>query len=260
MVWDLRNSFISNEMKILSCCLIVILISSMSTVGADDIVINSDNQKQSKFDDGIVSIKDDTRHGNYLHVTLTENMGLAENSSPQNDQIKQPVTTHAYSINLSEKITIDENRGIPLSVIILPHSLDLQTTMNKISNNERSRFNGKLITIDDIQSDEQTTITLSHLENNFAQHTENNVVPSLEKIFYTNIISNISLEYNGITIVSQITQPIENEVVWLSHATTDPKNPTMLLLLVPLSGYLLLRSREEKFRFFKSKQGLLFCF
>ncbi|MBI1828914.1 MAG: hypothetical protein HYR87_05500 [Thaumarchaeota archaeon] len=250
------KNLIANDTKIISFCLIVILISSMSTASADNIVINSNNQKQIRFDD-FALIKTEMHHTNNFQVSLTENMGLSENAPQKNDQAEQGSAIHAYSVSLSEKITLTENQDARFVVIIFPHTLNLQTTMDKISNSERIRFNGKTIVVDNIPFYGMTAITLSQLETNFVQHTENNPMQLLEKIFYTNIISNISSEYNDINTVSQIIQPIENDVVWIDH-TTDPKNPTILLLLVPLSGYLLFRKREEKFQFFKSKQVLSF--
>lgn len=253
---DLRKTLISNkiknlitnETKILSFCLIVILILSMSTANADQIVINSDNQKQIRSSD-IVSVKTVMHHPNNFQIALTENIGLAENSPPKNGQVKQDSTTNTYSLNLSEKITLNENHDTSFIVITTSHPYALQTTMDKISNNERVRFNGKSIVVDNIPPDKQT-ITLSQLENDFVLYTEKNIVQSLEKIFYTNLISNISPAHNEINTVSQIIQPIGNDVVWFVHAGTDPKNPIILLLLVPPSGYLLFRSRREEISIF----------
>ncbi|HET6458877.1 MAG TPA: LamG domain-containing protein, partial [Nitrosopumilaceae archaeon] len=86
-------------------------------------------------------------------------------------------------------------------------------------------------------------------------------VTTVGKIAFVKPISDISLiAQNNIILSYTNSNSLENDIIRLAHDVTDIKNPTILLLLVPLSGYILFRSEEEKFQFFNTRKILSFCF
>ncbi|MBI3642297.1 MAG: hypothetical protein HY222_07895, partial [Thaumarchaeota archaeon] len=239
----------------------LLVISFLSSASAYDLTINSDNSKKASLGNIDPTNTNNLHRPQKFQINLSENIGIAENIPQKNDPGQVP-KLHTYTINMVERIALTENTNNKQIVfVVIKQYLDPKTSMDRISNLERIRFNGRSILTENFYSTEQSfTNKISQIENNFVQYTENNIDQSLEKIFHANIIPNISLAYNDINTDLKIIQPVENEIAWIAHVATDPKNPTILLLLVPLSGYILIRTEEEKFQFFKSKQVLSFCF
>ena len=74
-------------------------------------------------------------------------------------------------------------------------------------------------------------------------------VDEIEKLFLQPQIwaTFISESHKDISIVSEKSLELRDDAAKYTITLVDTKNPTILLLLVPLSGYILIRSEEEKF-------------
>src|SRR5437899_662440 len=72
--------------------------------------------------------------------------------------------------------------------------------------------------------------------------------------------SNFLKPYNDISAFFIQPNSLKNNIITSVSDVTDPKNPTIILLLVPFAGYILIRSKETRFQFSKSRQALSFCF
>ncbi|MBI3640073.1 MAG: hypothetical protein HY223_07135, partial [Thaumarchaeota archaeon] len=264
------------KIKIISILLFFTLsISSLTIASADSMIINSnyDNQKsilntQQKIEQSNV-IKSHTSR--QFNIDLTENFGIAENKNSQQAP-SAPITNISMqqkTINLSERINVLENDLNPNTIALVKQSFVLKTTTDRIWNTERIRFNGKSIVTTNVLWNEQTSnVKMSSLindlqsfEKSINDHITNNLAATVEKIIFVKPISDISLiAQNNIILFSTNSNSIENDIVRLAHDVTDTKNPTIFLLLVPLSGYILFRSEEEKFQFFNTRKIVSFCF
>jgi hypothetical protein len=198
-----------------------------------------------------------THHGKNFQITLRENVGISENSPQKNNQQGLSPSVHAFAVALSDKIALTENHDEKISFVVTKQYLDLKTIMERISNIERIRVSGKSVIIHNVLSNEQPSTSI--IDKDFNQYYENNFAQPLYKLYFNTVPTVYLIEHN-INTVSAISNSIQNESVILIHDMTDPKNPIILVLLVPLSGFLLIRSEEEKFQFFKLKQTLSFCF
>ncbi|MDC8453782.1 MAG: hypothetical protein LV477_12845, partial [Candidatus Nitrosotalea sp.] len=136
------------------------------------------------------------------------------------------------------------------------------TTLEKISNNERIRFNGRTITVSNENSDR--TSELQNVLTNSIKLISQKIDEPIMQIFYK---TDLPTSINAITInVLQptttgfytITSDIVKDVGVVSHDVSN-STPVILLLLVPLSGYILLRSEEDKIKLNKN-QIFSFCF
>src|SRR3972149_6110962 len=91
-------------------------------------------------------------------------------------------------------------------------------------------------------------------------HTENNAIMALDKIFFLPQINLDNLiSHNEINVFYETSNSITNSLVEIIYDVVDAKNP-IILLLVPLVGYILIRSAEEKFEFNNFKKILSFSF
>ena len=264
------------KIKIISILLFFTLsISSLTIASADSMIINSnyDSQKsilntQQKIEQSNVIKSHNSRQ---LHIDLTENVGIAENKNSQQNP-STPITNISVqqkTINLSERISVLENDLNPNTIALVKQSFVSKTTTDRIWNTERIRFNGKSLVTTNVLWNEQTSnVKMSSLINDLQSfekpindHVTNNLATTVGKIIFVKPISDSSLiAQNNIILFSTNSISIENDIIRLVHDVTDTKNPTILLLLVPLSGYILFRSEEGKFQFFNTRKIVSFCF
>src|SRR5438445_11340771 len=90
--------------------------------------------------------------------------------------------------------------------------------------------------------------------------TANHFVKIPDKISFFGLPLEISKTFNDISAFFIQPNSIKNNIITSVSDVTDPKNPTIILLLVPLVGYILIRSKETRSQFFKPRQALSFCF
>jgi hypothetical protein len=199
-----------------------------------------------------------------FQITLSENIGLSENKPQQNTGSTDRISNgRTLSINLSEKIELTENTSASNIIAVIKTNDDSKTTMERISNYDRIRFNGKTIVRDNLLWMEQKPTKLSDLVDNKLsfQSSVQNIQDNLVGNFW---ISNPFLQeslYADKEIVAffKTGDLIKIQLAVIIHDAADTKNPTILLLLVPLSGYILIRSEEASLNFFRSKKFLSFC-
>ncbi|MDE1845471.1 MAG: hypothetical protein KGI10_09125, partial [Thaumarchaeota archaeon] len=145
----------------------------------------------------------------------------------------------------------------------------MQTTLDRILSKERIRSNGKSISvIADPDNELSSNIKLLNLESykttstissNF--HYGNNQYVSQQILSITyGIENNFSFLENKIITYHQKIEQDWNDVKPIVEKTTDPQNPIFLVLLVPLSGYLLIRSEDVKLKISNPNRILSVCF
>ena len=246
----------------------------MTIASADSVGFNSIEQTKNNTIEPAHKIKlaqNDQHESKQYQINLSENVGVGENgNSPKEKQndVTEKIANTQISLNLSEKLSASENNFDQDTIAMLKENSDRKATMERIWNTERIRFNGKSI----VQNNELLNDQLSsgmplkllddviHLAEKFdIKQSTNNVLIILNKILFVQPVIQI-LDVNEIHVLSETYSLVKNNVVSFAYGTIDSKNPTILLLLVPLSGYILIRSEEEKFQFFNKKKSLSFVF
>src|SRR5579872_4936309 len=200
--------------------------------------------------------------GKHLSINLEEHVGVSVNQ-PHDQPSNQNVNQYASQkfISLSENVSILTSNLDHNAVMVIKESCERLTTLEKISNNERIRFNGRTITVLNENFD-RTSYELQNVLTNSIKLISQKIDQPIIQIFYkTDLLvsfDDINTQFLQPTTTGfyTITGYIAKDVGIASH---DLSSTTMLLLLVPLSGYILLRSEEEKISYNKN-QIFSFCF
>ncbi len=210
-----------------------------------------------------------TESHKHFQVGVDENVGISENNgNPQNDQII-PTQTSSKDKNVSihETLSFVTNLTDQNTVFVVAQQPQVSTTPERISNVVKIRYNGKTMFVDDNSWDHSSTVNLDDLAQNVKSHTnnwnENNPLIGVEKLIqapsYKNIVSISEVYSVGNDVFYPILQSIAGNANKLAHDIGNTQNPTILLLLVPLSGHILARAEGAQLEFFRTKQFLSFC-
>ena len=256
----------------------LLAISSLTIATADSIVFNSNHAQQNAIENPQEKIAQTTASNSnspkHFQIDLAEGIAINTTDLPQqekqNDSTETPQGMHK-TINLSERLEISVDDFGQNTIVALKQNSDRQTAMERIWNSDRIRFNSKYVVTDNptwyeqTQTDHLSTV-IGNQKQSLEQHfitdnLETNVKRVLDKIFLLQpTASNNSILQNEVASLFEISNSIKNDLIGITYDVVDTKNPTILLLLVPLVGYILIRSEEEKFEFHNLKQALSFCF
>ena len=133
------------KIKILSIFVAFLLaISSLSMVSADDIVIRSDHSQQILFGNIDPTPSSNSYHPQHYQISLTENIGVSENSPNKNDQKPQTPAVHNYGVELSEKINLTENQNSKIVLVVIKQNYDEKIITTR-SNNKKSKNSIKIL-------------------------------------------------------------------------------------------------------------------
>jgi hypothetical protein len=245
------------QLKIISLFVVFLLvISSLSAASADN-VVGSDNSKQIPFGNSISMQSSEQHVSKNYQISLSENIGMSENHGKQNNSLNQPPTINNHIVSLSENIGLVENNNSKIVLTIAKQNLNEKMITDRLGS---KRFKNQKIS-NDLQNiswlGSQSTASQFGFDTKYVGQ------------FYG--IQNISILHSSYAIISDSFITLENdfnifssssanEIIKLAHGASDPKNPTILILLIPLSGYILFRSEDNKLRITKAKQILSFCF
>ncbi|MDE2589217.1 MAG: hypothetical protein KGL95_06085, partial [Patescibacteria group bacterium] len=171
-------------MQIIPLLLFLLLItSSISVAYADqaalDPVLNHDIK--NNLDTNIY--KNQQSNSREFSLDLTDDLNIHSNDQTP-DQYKQVMPRVTTKISFSDKIDITTNSPDQQVIALVKQNSDMLTTMEKISNSDRIRFNGKSIVVGNIFSNDKLSDNISDLENTQNQlHTITNTKNDLTKIF-----------------------------------------------------------------------------
>ena len=203
-------------------------------------------------------------------------MGTSTNDNSNNNQPQNEISNSANTrssintqINLFENLSIYDNIPGQNAFLVLKQNSDTVTTMERISNSDRIRFNGRSIVINNgipSKNINMEPITfLKNLELSPSRLLNQNVVNNFGKI-NENLLNYLSESTHGSSVqglvyrLSDDLVIVKNFVSATAHDSVNGKNPTIFLLLVPLSGYILVRAEGARLRVSNSRQALSFCF
>ena len=206
---------------------------------------------------------------------IIDNEINGDHNKPDTIQISEnaAVTVHHIHVNpqdntITEKIvvytSINQN-----SINVIKQNSDTKTTMDRIWNFDRIRFTGRSIvsenTLWNQESNTGKLLDLTKTESYIYAPINNEIKNTLTA--QSSNISSIDLIAKDIQLNFQhdvksfflISNSIAENLLVFVHDTIHANNPTMFLLLVPLSGYILIRAENGKLQFNKKKVSS-FCF
>ena len=164
---------------------------------------------------------------------------------------------------MSDNLKIEISGQEEKILAIIHDNSERITSLDKISNVDRIRFTGRGIIVENTQSTKQTddihyaiTLDKTSLDNlsydNILHVLDHEIkVPLLVSI---HVVTNITPK--EISALNNISKQFGNDVEILSHIISSSNNLTILVLLVPISGYILIRSENEQLRIKNSRQFL----
>ncbi|TLX93776.1 MAG: hypothetical protein E6K91_08170, partial [Thaumarchaeota archaeon] len=206
----------------------------------------------------------------HLTISLSENVGITTNDQ-KNDGNKfssaEPKSDNSKRVDLSDSIKIEMSNLDKGTVVVLGQATNQLATMERISNADRIRFNGKTFVVQNILANEPTANKLSNFigyKESYQSTLSNGLTSNFESMLGKVILTGSNSEGYGISNILQVfskdVESLTNPLMSLAESSANPKNPTILVLLVPLSGYLLFRAEGGKFEFSRGREILSFCF
>ncbi|HEX5456760.1 MAG TPA: LamG-like jellyroll fold domain-containing protein [Candidatus Nitrosotalea sp.] len=259
-----RDNRTSILVKVISTFSILMISTSILGIAyaQSDVLPFVSSQKYLVPTSDMVSSSPSSHMSKTVRISFTENMGVSINSESQQKQdVVLPKISTIYNIQLSENLRIYTNNYNPNFVSIVQQNFE-KTTMDKISNSDRIRISGKKIVIENSIPTEKLSdrnpILLNTIPLVQKNINENNVMYVLDKIWSdnTNLVSLV--QFGSEDFYLQLNS-VENNVIYTLHGLADPNNPTLLVLLIPLSGFLLIDIKEVKLRY-NLKRIFSFCF
>src|SRR2546427_2794078 len=264
------------NIRIISVLIFSLLtLSTFALASADSMTFDSNNILYNVKDTAQKnnSITSKTVHQQkQIEINLSENVGITTSDGKHDEQqhaqlaITQKMNT---VITLSETFAVIANKPSENIIDVIKQNDNLKTTMERIANIDRMKFNGKSIAVtsayDNIQLNNHLIDSLKDkvpLKQPSSNGNPYVVITSLDTILdlqrtINYLSSNIE---KGVTSFSDDFNLLKNALVSTSNNALDPKNPVILLVLLPLSGYILIRCKNGKFRIFIGRQVVSFCF
>ncbi|WP_371504377.1 LamG-like jellyroll fold domain-containing protein, partial [Nitrosopumilus adriaticus] len=190
-------------------------------------------------------------------IDLTEKIGFSE-TKKQSDKSK------IFSVSLHEKISMT-NPSVNDKIILIKYDSDRKIMMERIFDRQ-SKFeinNSKLLKtlLPSVLSSSSVNDDLDVLDNDikFADH-----ILSFDKFnlqLNDLILNTIKSEKSFLTAFNTNHEIfIQNNVELLNDQIFDPKNPILLILLIPFAGFVLIRFENEQTKFYQIKQFFTFAF
>src|SRR3989454_1181732 len=209
----------------------------------------------------------ETKHApRHLQIAIAENLGINTSGMlPSDEKIKSDETAGVKKeINLSEQLAIVSNDFDTQSSVLVKGVHDVQATMDRIWNSDRIRLIGKTVVVDNPLAINQPVTKLSSFDEKLSYNNyylERDFVNIFNKLLSVKLTKGVSLDTNNeASFLIGSVRSTEDNILLVAHDFVSAKNPIIFVLLVPLSGYILIRAEEARFQFQKSKQFLSFCF
>ncbi len=249
-----QTKLLSNTITIFS--VILLLSSFISIAHADKTVLNQnqpmlDNQKI--IDNGI-----NGDHNKPDTIQISENAAVIvhhKHVNPQDNTITEKIVVYT---------SLNQN-----SINIIKQNSDTKTTMDRIWNFDRIRFTGRSIVSENTLWNQEShtgklldlTKTESYIYTPINNEIKNTLTAQSNNISSIDLIAkdiqlNFQLDVKSFFLISN---SIDENLLGLVHDAIHVNNPTMFLLLMPLSGYILIRAENGKLQFNK-KRVSSFCF
>jgi hypothetical protein len=253
------------KIKLIAILIVLLAVSSTLNVNAETMNVNQDNYSTHYFENfKNGSAQHDVKTHRQIQINFEENVGIAENND-------KPTTNQPNYQSTNKQVNISETLSFNITIInqnIVTERLytDNVAIPERILNSVKIRSDGKTIQIDESQWSEQSfNAKLGDsekliLDKPVIANVINNIDNTLNKILSPKNIPSmiITTKQNDLNLLL-FTNSINHDVNTTFHHIADQQNQTLLVLLIPLSGYILLRTEEVNLNVFRSRQFFSFC-
>ena len=217
-------------------------ITDISVFGINEQTVET-NFKNIETNDKFNSQTTSTDH----NVLLFEKVTIVTNNESNDDIVSQQQIQSTKNISLTEKLSILENDTLDNLINYVKHNSEKLTTLERIYPN-RIRDNTKL-DLDEITS----SITLKQVVDNYNINdliSKQSLNVNLDLVKYSIPIFSIFdfVQNNNVLSNNDLVASTQNVL-----SVVDENNQYFLVLLVPLSGYILLRTESRNNNFINTR-------
>ncbi|MHA7733552.1 hypothetical protein, partial [Nitrosopumilus sp. S6] len=234
-------NFRRSMMSLLTFFMIIGITFSFPTIYADSFekeIILDLSEKTNSID------SDSTKIHHVLKLQDSVSVSNPEKSNPNETIPKTNLLPEKTGIvEFSDGIFVSGNDELPKSILHLKYDSDKKTSKERISNFEKISFDGKSIQILE-EEIEKNSISIfdDDLITNFDQNNDQSLVVLTQENDIS-FLSNYDLEYfTNTNFLSQHLVVFDNS--WDNELNIF--NPTLLLLLAPVAGVVLISSESNK--------------
>jgi len=178
-------------------------------------------------------------------LSLSENLAFnTEDSSRSTPDVSQETLQIERKISMKERLAIHSG-GIDSGILLtIKDNLDRKAMLERIFAQERIRLEKSIISnyLGNEKIDEQTEIISIN---------QNNIFPGISQI-----VSGLPLDEFSILLKNEIDHILKqiNSLDFSEYNFVDVENPSLLLLLVPLSSIIIIHSEKSSIKFYQIKQ------
>ncbi|HXU95396.1 MAG TPA: LamG domain-containing protein, partial [Candidatus Nitrosotalea sp.] len=203
-------------------------------------------------------------------IYLSENVGVSNDGNSKNQMNHDNTPSVTIAINLVERLTVSTNDADHNMIILIKQNDEMQAIPDRISKYGKTKSNGKSIVLTNIFDE----VSSSHT-------TDADQILDKSKYVFSLLYNDLTKIDSSLTMLSSFTiaelpiliQTYEHQESTsivnfgqthnfdLVNTVVDvSKNPLLVILLVPLSGYLLARAEGTKFKIVNIQKFVGYCF
>ena len=193
-------------------------------------------------------------------LSLSESLGVKSNDDSSASEQENHAVVQTYHVHniiaLSENLAITTSSFDQHLNLIAKQNSERITTAERISNLDRIRSASKYL-----QNNELVGNQLNSFDKIPVVNYASDQSVRLDYLYVDQIISKFSLDMGNdvSTLFMEINLPV-HEIQDLYDKSSVDNNNLLLILLIPFSGYLLVRSENQKLKISNKNRILSFCF
>ncbi len=243
----------------------MIAISLVSFAHADSI-LTVPNYHNADYDyTGHASYPTPHTTSKHMTISLTESIKFKINGNSgqgmQNDQT-QDISTSKKTVSFSDDLVIQTDHMDQKTVMIISKENSQSiTSIEKLANVDRIRFTGRSIVVDSVPSTTHDTPSKLFREMSVDTILYNKQANDLEKELQNLLSQSTGIIILGanhdLLVINSISNNLGNSISSFGDAVSSQNNPTLLVVLLPLSGYILIRSENDRIKIKNTRQ--FFC-
>ena len=235
--------------------------SSISMAFADQKTMDSILLDQNKIINDQTFHKQIRTQNKLVTLNLSESLGVQTNDGPTESGQSNQAVVEIYHVH--NMVALSENLGIVSTSFdqhlnsLVKQNSERITTAERIFGFDKTRSNGKYLLHNEIATPTSNSLDMISTFTNLNYQFVN-----IDYTLYANpIISKFSPDMNNdvsalFTMINLSTHEIQN----LYNSSSGENNTIILVLLIPFSGYILIRSEELKLKISNKNRILSFCF
>jgi len=236
--------------------LIVILGFSSIAISYDQIHLIDGNHLELKFND-INQNELESSHKIFHTLRLSDNINILLNDQLNDQAVNSDPAKIKKIILLNENISVTSNNSDNNYVLLIKENSDQLAVLERIKNHDRSKSNHKIGLFELLNNEFSNVSDPAKLLIGFnyfayAESFESNKI-------YIEDSNDLFFDYNSLTLFfDSIHQFINTDQIQFDNNYVQSINSYILLLLLPLSGFILISNENSKLQFYNFRQFFSF--